>query len=137
MASAPATWLLRRRIGDWAVLIAAPLAAALLFYHVRALLMPLGMIAAVIMERNPRLARIAFAPGLCLLVFMVAWEVLCEGQNGDLMNVTLVSFLKGANGPLPGPRFDGGAPMLCRDISRARPLFENLEGRAATIFGHD
>ncbi len=128
-----AAWLLRRRLGAWAALIAAPLAAALLFYHVRALLMPLGMIAAVIMERNPRLARIAFAPGLCLLVFMVAWEVLCEGQNGDLMNVTLVPFLKGANAPLLGLALM--AALLCfAGVLAGRGLFSRILNTAPLQF---
>ena len=88
-------WLLRRHIGNWAALIAVPLAAALLFYHVRAMLMPLGMIAAVAMERRPQLARMAFAPGFCLMGFLLFWEILCERRDGDLMDITFMSILKG------------------------------------------
>lgn len=92
-----AIWLLRRRLGNWALLLAIPLAGALLFSHVRAVLMPVGMIVALAMERRPGLAVWAPAPGLCLLAFLILWEMLCGRNQADLMGVTMVAFLHGAN----------------------------------------
>lgn len=88
-----AIWMLRRHIGVWAMVIAVPLAGALLFYHVRAVLMPVGMIAALLMERRPQLARFVPAPGLCLIAFLIVWEMLCGRNQGELMDVPIGSML--------------------------------------------
>jgi peptidoglycan/LPS O-acetylase OafA/YrhL len=84
-------WALRRRVGHAALGLAALVAVALLFFHVRALLMPVGMGAALALERRPNLARLTPAPGLAFAVFLVGWEVLCQGHQGDLMAITLAS----------------------------------------------
>ena len=82
-------WQLRRRLGPWAFALAVPVAAALLFFHVRALLMPIGMGAAVLLAHRPRLARWAVAPGLGLLIFLVCWETLCRSHGAELMAIKL------------------------------------------------
>ena len=85
-------WALRRRIGWWSLLLVAPAAIFLLGAHVRAVLMPVGMVLAAALAAKPHWSRYAPAPGLCLLVFLVAWEGVCQLGGGDLMHVDALQF---------------------------------------------
>lgn len=85
-------WALRRRLGWWSLLIVVPAAALLLGLHVRALLMPVGMLIAAVLARRPQLSRYAAAPGLWLVAFLVTWEGVCRLGGGELINVDVSRF---------------------------------------------
>ena len=79
-------WTLRRRLGIWAFLLVVPAAAYLLGVHLRAVLMPVGMAVAALLARRPGLSRYAFAPGLGLLAFLVAWGAFCGRYHDDIID---------------------------------------------------
>jgi len=88
-------WVFRRRLGLWFIVLIAPVAAALLYFHIRAVLMPAGMGVAWLLAQRPRLARYALTPGLGLVVFLMAWEYLCVVNGHDLLHVTGIYLLQG------------------------------------------
>jgi len=87
-------WIGRRRIGCWSILVIGPIVAALLYYHVRAVLMPVGMLVAWLLYSQPRWARWALAPGLSLVAFLASWEYLCQANGADLMRITGLNLLQ-------------------------------------------
>jgi peptidoglycan/LPS O-acetylase OafA/YrhL len=83
-------WVLRRRIGPWALPLIVAAAALLLATHIRAVLMVTGMAAAVTLARHPGWAKYARAPGIWLLLFLAAWETVCQSNGGELISVRLI-----------------------------------------------
>ncbi len=88
-------WMLRRRLGTWAAWLIVPVALLLVIFHIRTLLMPVGMGIAVLLVRRPQWSRYAPAPGVCLLIFLLVWECVCEACGGDLINAPLGSLVRG------------------------------------------
>lgn len=82
-------WALRTRLGPGAWLAIFIVSAWLLYDHVRAVLMPVGLLTAVALRRHPRLARVGATPGLWLIIYLFAWSVFVGRNGGDLMQVHL------------------------------------------------
>ena len=125
-------WALRRRFGAAVFFLVAPLAMLALGDHVRAFLMPVGMAAAVCLERRPGWGRLAQAPGLCLIAFLLLWEGVCKGSGGDLtpLNVLQLSpallVMSLGAAALAGVAFAGvlsGAGLLSRILASALMQF--------------
>ena len=66
----------------------------LLNSHVRAVLMPIGLLAALLGARG-RFRRWAFTAEVGLVLFLVSWEGLCRSTGGDLMNFQASLLLQG------------------------------------------
>ncbi len=80
-------WLLWKRAGGWSWLLVAPVCAWLLATHVRACLMPVGMLVAWQAPRLPERARGLFrGPGLGMIGFLVLYELVCRRGGGDLID---------------------------------------------------
>ena len=89
------SWKLHTRLSRFTWVIVAPLAGWLLVTHVRALLMPVGMLAAVWSLHGRRRSILTAAPGFALLVFLGAWEFACEAAGGNLMGAPLARLIMG------------------------------------------
>ncbi|MHB8286337.1 MAG: acyltransferase family protein, partial [Caulobacteraceae bacterium] len=89
----------RRRMGQWAAVLVFPAAIILVALHIRVLLMPVGMGVAFLLARSPKLTRYALSPGLWLLVFLIAWEAVCQSGGGDLIDASLATL---SHGVTPG-----------------------------------
>lgn len=89
------SWKFHARLGVWTALIIAPVAAWLLATHIRAVLMPVGMLAAVWATRANSRPFWTAAPGLALLAFLGVWEFACEAVGGSLMEAPLSRVFEG------------------------------------------
>lgn len=88
-ASCAATWGLRRRIGDRALWLAIPLGMVALAFYPRAAFLAAGMLVAELIRPNGVVARLAKAPLVWLLVFLVAWHAIQVASPVPMIRMTV------------------------------------------------
>jgi len=120
-------WIFRRRLGLWFIALIAPVAAALLFFHVRAVLMPVGMGVAWALHHRPKWARYARTPGLGLVIFLLAWEYLRRANGDDMMRITGFNLAQGDQ-PIVFVVGLAGALVMFAGILSGQGLFSRLLG---------
>jgi len=120
-------WIFRRWLGVWFILLITPIAGALLFFHVRAILMPAGMGVAWLLYHRPKWARSALTPGLGLFIFLMAWQYIRQVNSGDVMTVTGFNLTQGYQ-PIAFVLAIAGALLMFAGILRGQGLFCGVTG---------
>jgi peptidoglycan/LPS O-acetylase OafA/YrhL len=81
-------WALKSRGGYAWLAVAIGAGAILIILFPRAALMPAGVIAATAFVASPLVKRLASAPGLLLLLFLIGWRLLDLASDGDIATMT-------------------------------------------------
>jgi peptidoglycan/LPS O-acetylase OafA/YrhL len=120
-------WIFRRWLGLWFIVVIAPIAVALVFFHVRAVLMPAGMAVAWALQHRPSWARYARTSGLGLVIFLMAWEYLRRVNGDDMMQITGFNLAQGDQ-PIVFVIGVAGALLMFAGLLSGQGLFCRLMG---------